>query len=65
MVEAYWMLGDEAAWHFGGLLEEAAGNDKGYLAEHYARIDGSIFRFRYMLDLWEAEAKLAREGAPH
>lgn len=53
---AYWELGPLAAWHFGGLLVEAAkSGEPGELIEHYQRLDSTMRRFAHILDQWKEE----------
>ena len=62
LVGAWFELGSRAAYHFGGLLADAAGNDPGELIEHYQRLDSSMERFRKIVDMWEYEAEREREA---
>jgi hypothetical protein len=64
MWAAYFAFGDLAAYHFGGLLTEAARSGPDQLAETYKRLDPSMERFRTIVDRWEYEAERAREADP-
>jgi hypothetical protein len=61
LVGAWFELGPLAAYHFGGILADAAKCDTGELIEHYQRLDSSMERFRTIIDRWEYE--LERERA--
>src|SRR5947209_8436826 len=53
LIGTYWQLGPLAAWHFGGLLENAAEHSSGELTEHYKRLDPTMQRYRTIIDQWE------------
>jgi hypothetical protein len=60
LIGAWFELGPQAAYHFGGLLADAAQNDPGELIEHYQRLDSSMERFRTIIDRWKYEAERER-----
>jgi hypothetical protein len=62
MVDAYFALGDLAAYHFGGLFAEAGKYETSELLETYQRLDSSMERFRTIVDRWEYEVQRARAG---
>ena len=62
LIAAYWELGPLAAWHFGGLLEEATSCDSGELWEHYKRLDSSMKRFATISERWKQELEWSRES---
>lgn len=55
LAAAYFNLDNEAAWHFMGLLCQAAENEPGELSEHYQRLDSSLTRFSSVFEKWEVE----------
>jgi hypothetical protein len=59
---AYYELGPLAAWHYLGLLRQAAeAGEPGELEEYYLRIDPSLKRFRTIIDRWDLELHHERE----
>ncbi|MCZ2153559.1 MAG: hypothetical protein LC114_06605 [Bryobacterales bacterium] len=55
IVECYWEVGNEAAYHLGGLLAESAELEPGEVSENFARLDPSLSRFRTVRDRWTQE----------
>jgi hypothetical protein len=55
LVDAYWELSPLGAWHFMGLLCEAAESEPGEIIEHYQRLDSTLKRFSTIIDRWKFE----------
>jgi hypothetical protein len=62
MMECYWAFGEEACYHFGGILEEARRQGRAdSWSETYARFaPGSWDKFRPVLEGWQGERSEAR-----
>lgn len=61
LFDAYWELSNEGAWHFMGLLAQAAECESGEIIEHYQRLDGTLKRFARITEQWRLELEQQRE----
>lgn len=51
--QVYWVIGDEAAYHLGGLLDREG--DDGLRVVELQYMDSSLKRFRSIVEMWEFE----------
>ena len=61
LFDGYWELGPIGAWHFMGLLADAAESEPGEIIEHYERLDSSLKRFAQITEQWQSELEQERE----
>jgi len=59
IAQTYWALGDEAAFHLGGILAHFGNVEVGVELEY---LDSRMKRFRKILDQWELERDMEIEG---
>jgi hypothetical protein len=59
--DAYLELTPVGAWHFMGLLADAAESEPGELIEHYERQDSTLQRFASIAEQWKFELEQERE----
>lgn len=61
LFDAHSELSDEGAWHFMGLLTQAAKCEPGEIIEHYKRLDWTLKRFASITERWQFELEQQRE----
>ena len=59
MFITYWAVGDEAAYHLGGLF---VGDDSGVVSTEMEYLDCRLKRFRTLVERWEMELKWDKES---